>query len=91
MKPGRGLVPGSSPPGLAGPAAHETLLLRGRVVGTEVGILVQSEQVSFLLVLHRALPDLLRIKLRPYVTVSIQLEDETDDNGGPISQITIQK
>ena len=28
----------SSPPGLAGPAAHETLLLCGRVVGTEVGI-----------------------------------------------------
>jgi len=28
----------SSPPGLAGPAAHETVLLFGRVVGTEVGI-----------------------------------------------------
>ena len=28
---------------------------------------------------------------RPYVTVSIQVEDETDDNGGPISQITIQE
>jgi hypothetical protein len=27
----------SSPPGLAGPAAHETLLLCGRVVGIEVG------------------------------------------------------
>src|SRR6266853_1277777 len=27
----------SSPPGFAGPAAHETLLLCGRVVGTEVG------------------------------------------------------
>ena len=27
----------SSPPGLAGPAAHETLLVCGRVVGTEVG------------------------------------------------------
>ena len=30
----------SSPSGLAGPAAHETLLLCGRVVGTEVGILL---------------------------------------------------
>src|SRR5580704_11739821 len=28
----------SSPPGLAGPAAHETLLFCGRVVGTEVAI-----------------------------------------------------
>src|SRR5215471_8631488 len=31
-------LPISSPPGLAGPAAHETVLLCGRVVGTEVGI-----------------------------------------------------
>jgi len=29
--------PFSSPSGLAGPAAHETLLICGRVVGTEVG------------------------------------------------------
>jgi hypothetical protein len=28
----------SPPPGLARPAAHETMLLCGRVVGTEVGI-----------------------------------------------------
>jgi hypothetical protein len=28
---------------------------------------------------------------RPCATVSIQVEDETDDNGGPISQIMIQE
>jgi hypothetical protein len=28
----------SSPPGFAGPAAHETLLLCARVVGTEIDI-----------------------------------------------------
>jgi hypothetical protein len=31
-------MPSSSPPGLARPAAHETLLLCGGVVGTEVGL-----------------------------------------------------
>ena len=37
--PERGGLPrSSSPPGFAGPAAYETLLLCGRVVGTEVDI-----------------------------------------------------
>src|SRR5208282_4444180 len=37
----------SSPPGLAGPAAHETLLLCGCVVGTEVGIPLVRLSPSF--------------------------------------------
>ena len=37
----------SSPPGLAGPAAHETLLFCGCVVGTEVGILLVRLSPSF--------------------------------------------
>jgi hypothetical protein len=37
----------SSPSGLAGPAAHETLLLCGCVVGTEVGILLVRLSPSF--------------------------------------------
>ena len=37
----------SSPPGLAGPAAHETLLLCGCVVGTKVGILLVRLSPSF--------------------------------------------
>ena len=37
----------SSPSGLAGPAAHETLLLCGRVVGTEVGIPLVRLSPSF--------------------------------------------
>jgi hypothetical protein len=37
----------SSPSGLAGPTAHETLLLCGCVVGTEVGILLVRLSPSF--------------------------------------------
>jgi hypothetical protein len=37
----------SSPSGLAGPTAHETLLLCGCVVGTEVGILLVRLSPTF--------------------------------------------
>ncbi len=37
----------SSPSGFAGPAAHETLLVWGRVVGTEVGILLVRLKPEF--------------------------------------------
>jgi len=55
----------SSPPGPAGPAARDTLLLCGRFVGTDVGILVRSAQVSFLLVTANRVGRVGRLRLGP--------------------------